>query len=192
MNFLSMNVRGIGEEYKVKWVRRLRSQHMVSFLALQETQLHDAENIDVSACWGSGEVDSARINATGRSGGLLHMWDTRVFSQSESISNRNFIATVGHWVGIQEQIIFVNVYGPQSIPDKEALWVELTHMMKNKGGIWILLGDFNVVRRSDERFNSIFCARSARDFNHFIHENGLIYMRMGDIDLHIFEMAISK
>ena len=41
------------------------------------------------------------------------------------------------------------------------------------------MGDFNVVRRSDERFNSIFCARSARDFNHFIHENGLIDMRMG-------------
>lgn len=47
MNFLSLNSRGIGEKYKVGWVRRLKLKHRVSFLAIQETQLLEAENIDV-------------------------------------------------------------------------------------------------------------------------------------------------
>lgn len=64
MNFLSMNVSGIREDYKFQWVRRLRSQHIISFLAIQETQILDAENIDVPLCWGSGDVESVRINAT--------------------------------------------------------------------------------------------------------------------------------
>lgn len=41
------------------------------------------------------------------------------------------------------------------------------------------MGDFNVVRRFDERFNSLFCSRSARDFNLFIHQVGLTDLKMG-------------
>lgn len=45
--------------------------------------------------------------------------------------------------------------------------------------MWIIMGDFNVVRRKEERFNSIFCAKTTSDFNNFIHETVLIDMKMG-------------
>lgn len=112
MNFLSINVRGIGEDYKVNWVRRLRSQHRVSFLAVQESQILDAKKIDVAACWGNQDVDFVRLNATGCSGGLINMWDKRVFTQVESIYSRNYIITKGTWSGIQEPLYFANIYGP--------------------------------------------------------------------------------
>lgn len=35
-------------------------------------------------------------------------------------------------------------------------------------------------QRPDERFNSIFFTRTARDFNHFILETGLTYLKIGD------------
>lgn len=47
MNCLSLNIRGIGEDYKVSWVKRLKAQHMFSYLGLQESQLSDVEEINV-------------------------------------------------------------------------------------------------------------------------------------------------
>lgn len=42
-----------------------------------------------------------------------------------------------------------------------------------------MIGDFNAVRRPEERFNSIFCYRTARDFNKFIEEVGFTDLKMG-------------
>lgn len=44
-------------------------------------------------------------------------------------------------------------------------------------------GDFNVVRKHDERFNSKFCPRVAADFNSFISDAGLIVLNMGTEDI---------
>lgn len=47
MNCISLNVRGIGVEAKVNWVRKLINLHKADFVGLQETQLKDHERIDV-------------------------------------------------------------------------------------------------------------------------------------------------
>lgn len=47
MIFLSINVRGLGKIHKVNWIRRLHSHHRISFFAIQETQILDAEHINV-------------------------------------------------------------------------------------------------------------------------------------------------
>lgn len=53
MSFLSINVRGVGEDAKVGWVKRLKINHKATFVGLQETQISDSSNIDVNGCWGS-------------------------------------------------------------------------------------------------------------------------------------------
>lgn len=75
MNFLSLNINGIGGEHKVAWIRRLKRKHRLSFIAIQETQLLDAETIDARACWGSTDFGVSRTSSYGRSGGLLSLWD---------------------------------------------------------------------------------------------------------------------
>lgn len=50
MNFLSLNVRGVGETVKTSWVRRLKVKHKATFVGLQETQLAYSSNIDVVGC----------------------------------------------------------------------------------------------------------------------------------------------
>lgn len=85
MNFLSLNIRGVGEDCKVLWVRRLRKKHKLSFIAIQETQISDAEHIDVAACWGSNEFGVSRVNSVGRSDGLLNLWDRNFYFDEDNL-----------------------------------------------------------------------------------------------------------
>ncbi|KAJ0588202.1 putative Endonuclease/exonuclease/phosphatase superfamily [Helianthus annuus] len=41
-------------------------------------------------------------------------------------------------------------------------------------GMWVIAGDFNVVRYKEERMNSSFKNSCARIFNEFIHDAGLM------------------
>lgn len=50
MNCLYLDVRGIGVDAKVTWVKRLRIQHKSNFVGLQETQLLDFKKVNVSGC----------------------------------------------------------------------------------------------------------------------------------------------
>lgn len=135
--------------------------------------------MNVEACWGSGDFGATRINATGRLGGLLNMWDNRVFTPSENITSRHFLITIGHQLDISEQIVFANIYAPLSIYVKEDLWYELTNINRIKGKFGLLWGTIMWCVDLKKRLNSIFCPCFVRDFNEFIHENGLIDLKMG-------------
>lgn len=69
MNVLSLNVCGIGEDAKVRWVKKLKTQHKINFLVLQETQLTDFSKVDAHDCWDSQDWDFDDVDSTGRSGG---------------------------------------------------------------------------------------------------------------------------
>lgn len=47
MNCLSLNIRGIGEEGKVSWVRRLKTTNKINFIGIQETWMDDCSKINV-------------------------------------------------------------------------------------------------------------------------------------------------
>ncbi|CAI9266190.1 unnamed protein product [Lactuca saligna] len=69
-----------GETHKITWVRRLKNQHHISYIGPQETQLLDSDDIDVAGCWGlTTGFDFATIHATGRSGGILSIWDNNLY-----------------------------------------------------------------------------------------------------------------
>ncbi|KAL4560863.1 hypothetical protein LXL04_033019 [Taraxacum kok-saghyz] len=95
------------------------------------------------------------------------------------IKSRHFLAVVGYWRGIVGETILVNVYGPQAPTDKKTFWQNLLNLMNSRTDTWIFFGDFNAVRRPDERFNSTFCLNIAVAFNIFITDAGLLDMNMG-------------
>nr|KAJ0216306.1 hypothetical protein LSAT_V11C300135590 [Lactuca sativa] len=94
MNCLSLNIRGIGEGYKVSWVRRLSMKYRISFLGVQEMQLSDENNIDVAGCWYNGEFGFVATPSNGRSGGLLSVWDSKLFQVDGVIKARHFLITI--------------------------------------------------------------------------------------------------
>nr|KAJ0222973.1 hypothetical protein LSAT_V11C200055230 [Lactuca sativa] len=146
----------------------------------EETHVANLSRDDVTGCWGNIYVEFEIVLPQGKSGGLLCMWDPKSFLKSNVVSSRYFLAISGKWMGIPGNTTLVNVYAPQSITDKRKLWEELLHI-KNFDGIWVFFGDFNAVRRSDERFNSAFCKYTAADFNQFIANAGLKELKMGGL-----------
>lgn len=64
MNCLSLNVRGIGDDAKVRWVRSLKVLHKINFLGLQEMQLTDYSKIDVHGCWGDIDMDYEAVKGS--------------------------------------------------------------------------------------------------------------------------------
>lgn len=75
MNCMSLNIRGMGEKDKLEWVRRLKTSQKLHFIGIQETQIADFSNIKIIDCWDDDNFDYDFVNATGRSGGLVCIWD---------------------------------------------------------------------------------------------------------------------
>ncbi|XP_023740177.1 uncharacterized protein LOC111888270 [Lactuca sativa] len=178
MNCLSLNVRGIGDDAKVRWVRSLKVLHKINFLGLQETQLTDYSRIDVHGCWGDTDMYCEGVDSDGRSGGLISIWDTNYFQKTIVLKHRHFIIIIGSWLGIPGHTILANIYAPQAGSEKQKLWEDLIQIKQNWVGNWLLFGDFNAVRQKEERFNSQFCPYIASNFNKFIHDAGVIDFNM--------------
>lgn len=179
MNAISLNIRGISEIHKVDWIRKIKMSHKIDFIGIQETHVVDSGNIDIQGCWGNMNFEFEFVESHGRSSGLLSIWDPLIFSKHNVVKSRNFLAILGHWKGFSGIISVVNVYGPQSISDKRELWVEILSLKDFISGSWVILGDFNAVRKPEERLRSSFYKYSSSNFNNFISEFGLKEFAMG-------------
>lgn len=168
MNYLTLNIRGLGDSDKATWIRDLKRTHKLNFLCFQETKIGDIDARRISPFWGRGPLDFDLVNPTGRSGGLLNIWDPSLFTKISSASSRHFLLTSGKLKGINSIIHILNIYAPQDLSAKRTLWNDVLNLKESNPGIWIVLGDFNAVRSPEDRKNSNFDPISAGDFNDFI------------------------
>ncbi|KAJ0859518.1 putative endonuclease/exonuclease/phosphatase [Helianthus annuus] len=113
------------------------------------------------------------VPANGRSGGIVSMWDPSVFKVHDSIKHSNFLLTMGVLKGSNKAVNIINVYAPQKVTQKKALWDDIGGVVGSCSGWWVVLGDFNAVRYFGERRNSFFNKKCASNFNNFIFDNGL-------------------
>ena len=92
--------------------------------------------------------------AIGRSGGILVIWDVRSLKIKESLVGDFSISilvgdeTRGDWC-------FTGVYGSSNRRLRKDFWDELAEIKVICNQRWCVGGDFNVVRRVSEKFNSI-------------------------------------
>nr|GEY05385.1 RNA-directed DNA polymerase, eukaryota [Tanacetum cinerariifolium] len=99
--------------------------------------------------------DYASCPSTGRSGGLVSVWDTNSFTMTNVFPFEIVLIVEGFWISTKLYCFMVNVYAPK---------------MKK---------DFNVVRSASERIGTVFNARSANVFNRFISEAHLLEIPQG-------------
>ncbi|KAJ0734229.1 putative endonuclease/exonuclease/phosphatase [Helianthus annuus] len=178
MNVLSTNIRGLGRIDKGEWISNIRVSNEVAFVMLQESQFASLQGVDVGRFWGRGAFEYDFVDATGRSGGLLSLWDQKIFHKSSIQKSRYFLAVHGFIKGSGMKIVLVNVYAPQKNAEKRLLWRELERLVQHDDAYWIVGGDFNCVRDSSERKNTNFNAALSKKFNDFLdkvelHEYGL-------------------
>jgi len=106
------------------------------------------------------------------------MWHKDAFSYGSHVGGTGFIAAVGQYLKTNSQCIVVNVYAPCDQKEKLVLWDALTTLKQQYHAMaWCFCGDFNAVRRDDERNGVRGCSRQKKEidnFNCFIENNGLI------------------
>ncbi|PWA64445.1 RNA-directed DNA polymerase, eukaryota [Artemisia annua] len=153
-----VNIRGLGECGKKGWIKSIIRTEKPDMIGIQETKSVVVDDEWVEDIWGEWDM-----------GGILLIWDKRVFTCKEAIGDERFIAMRGSWQGKDEDVFLVCIYRPHVTRQKASLWDRLSGLMHRWQGAWCIFGDLNVVRSSDDRFNSQVNLKEASDFNDFIN-----------------------
>ena len=98
---------------------------------------------------------------------------------SNYVNGRNFSIIDGSWkVGNGVLVIIVNVYCSGSLRERKEVWEETNGYRSNQlSKAWCVVGDFNSIRRQEERKSMISetdYSREIKGFNEFIVE--LVYI----------------
>ncbi|XP_021980820.1 uncharacterized protein LOC110876972 [Helianthus annuus] len=180
MNFLSLNLRGLGGEEKARWIKRLKVKFGISFAAFQESKCGSLDDKVIARLWASKDFGVEWVDSSGLSGGLVSVWDKKLFDFSSATKDRNFLIVNGKIKGSGLQINIANIYAPQDVQGKKILWDRLLGLIDASTGLWILLGDFNAVLIPEERLNTRFNSSCAGNFNSFIFNARLMEYVMKD------------
>nr|GEY31987.1 RNA-directed DNA polymerase, eukaryota [Tanacetum cinerariifolium] len=143
-----------------------------------ETKAENVSDMEIKSLWGNNNFDAIVSQSLGNSGGLLCVWDPNSFQKDNHVISDNFIALFGKWRANQTRMLIVSVYAPQAVSLKRTPWSYLSSLINRWNGECIVFGDFNEVRRKEERWGSNFNVYGARDFNQFITSAGLVEVQL--------------
>uniref|UniRef100_A0A803P465 Reverse transcriptase domain-containing protein n=1 Tax=Cannabis sativa TaxID=3483 RepID=A0A803P465_CANSA len=121
--------KGSGDKMKRKAIKATLSKVNPDLVVLQEVKKASVDRTFIGSIWRSRFKAWILLPAIGRSGVLIEAEGRRPW-----------------W--------FSGVYGPCSYKDRVAFWDELAGLSIICGDMWCLGGDFNVVRRVQEKLNS--------------------------------------
>lgn len=168
MKILSWNIRGLGRKEKRGRLKKLLRDRGVDFLLLQESKLKTVNNFFIKSIWGHSEYDFLEVDANVSAGGLICIWNSKLFCLKEACSNRNFLLLYGSIADFSCTI--VNVYGPCAVSDRRKLWGTLNSLINQYLDPWCLGGDLNEIKCTEERQGCSVRDRGMRDLNDFIEE----------------------
>ncbi|KAD6455049.1 hypothetical protein E3N88_09755 [Mikania micrantha] len=130
MKILSLNIRGVRGEKKAKWVRDLKKEKEVSFVAIQETMKMELSESQVGRLWDNSAMEFCMMESNGRSGGIVSIWDPGMFKSHIMIKSQNFVLVSGFINGMEEEMFIVNVYAPNDPSRRKELWGVLLELKK--------------------------------------------------------------
>nr|GFA25609.1 RNA-directed DNA polymerase, eukaryota [Tanacetum cinerariifolium] len=163
MNFMSLNIQSLAQKAKKDWVKELCVRNKVNFMSLQETKMETLEIFNIKRCWGNFNFDYVYSPSDDSSGGILCVWDPRMFHKDNSMIFDYLVMVRGEWI----------------TNDKMMLWDYLILVIGNWQGKVIIMGDFNKVRKQEEIYGSVFNIHGADAFNLFILNAGLEEIHLG-------------
>ncbi|XVF38861.1 hypothetical protein REPUB_Repub20aG0138600 [Reevesia pubescens] len=119
MKIMSWNVRGISSDGKQDRVRRLINRVNPNVVLVQETKSKKCDNLLISKLWPFGKVDWLFSPADGASGGLISLWDRKVFDKWEHRIEKQVI-------GIRDFNNFINEAELVDLPllDSKFTWFD--------------------------------------------------------------------
>lgn len=169
MKIQSWNVRGLGRPAKRRKIRQSLAERKVSLVLIQETKSSSITSEVVSSIWYEDIFAYLAVDAEGRAGGLLCIWNPRVFQLEACCGHRNFILLAGTFFSSFNCVV-VNVYGPLDVAKRQEVWDIFARLKTNFLGLWCMGGDFNEIRNISERIGCSRRDRGMRDFNSMIDQ----------------------
>nr|GEU30517.1 RNA-directed DNA polymerase, eukaryota, reverse transcriptase zinc-binding domain protein [Tanacetum cinerariifolium] len=121
MNVMSFNSYGMGAG-KCKANSKLCNKHNISFLGNQETHSLMVDPFKVKCLWENFQFDYTVSPSSGRSDGLVSVWDPNTFTKLNAFPYENLLIVEGNWISTHMHCYMVNVYAPQDDRKKESLW----------------------------------------------------------------------
>ncbi|GJY76103.1 putative RNA-directed DNA polymerase [Tanacetum coccineum] len=148
MMIISLNVRGIGVDGKLGWVKSIIRDEQPNVIGLQETKCGIVDELWVEEVWGNRGFGFTQVTANGSFGGIILIWDANTFVCKEAMGDERLML-----------------------------------LMNKLNGAWCIFGDFNVIRRVDDRLNSQVKIKEMDDFSDFINVAQLVKIPMGGRNL---------
>ncbi|KAK8653816.1 hypothetical protein V6N13_127799 [Hibiscus sabdariffa] len=158
-------------------VKRLIFTSKASIFFLQETKLQVVDDRVVRQL--CGKVDFLNwiySPSIGFAGGLLSLWDPKVFECRGKFVHRNFIIMEGK-IHVQSKCLVctvVNVYAPNRPAERSIVFRELNEILSSYNLPIIMGGEFNIVCKTEERVGVSTKRGEIREFSDFIDALNLI------------------
>lgn len=176
MKIMTYNMRGLGGRVKRKVIRKIIQDEEVDVVCIQESKL---TKLDARVCgelWGECEVEWREVEAINSAGGVVTLWGNGNFQISDQFLGSNVIGLKGIWKEETEETVIVNIYSPCNMAGKRAVWNEILDLRARWGdSLWVVAGDFNAVRKKEERksrsnSNCPTLTSEMVEFNNFIED----------------------
>lgn len=114
------------------------------------------------------------LPSIGAFGGILIAWKSAIFVGSELFQNDYAISVEFTSVHSNEYWILTSVYGPSDASEKSAFLDWLLNIQMPDDMNWLILGDFNLYRRSENRNRPGGNVNNMLNFNNAISHLGLV------------------
>ncbi|XP_073291110.1 uncharacterized protein [Primulina huaijiensis] len=160
---------GGGAARKRELIRKIIRKEKPDIVVILETKKQLIDRRFVASMWKSRFVDWVCLPSNGRSGGILVLWDPRVVGVTDNLIGE-FSVSIEIEGSDQIRWWFSAIYGPVHSRQRELFWEEIAGLHSICGDKWCLGGDFNVVRNTGEKLNSLSNTTSMSCFDKLIGE----------------------
>ena len=179
VKILNWNARGLGLSVKRRYLSDLIKDHNIDLISIQETKKQTFSDRSLRALSFS-ITQWFVLPSVGASGGLLLGFNDSIFSLV-AFYIKQFSITVHLRNKINNfEWCYTTVYGPLTSDSRRVFLHELMDLGNLGIDAWLIMGDFNMIRRRSERTGNTFSHVISSRFNAFIRNNSLMELILSD------------
>jgi exonuclease III len=162
------NSRGLGDLAKHKFLSDLVKEEQINFIALSETGRDDfPDHILKNLCAGR-DFFWHSMAPHGRYGGILLGVDLQVFDIGAIDEGDFYVKFTLRCKNDGFKFVLYTVYGPAQYQNKQTFLIELANTYSKESLPYLIGGDFNIMRRPEDKSSGVFDLKWPNLFNAFI------------------------
>jgi exonuclease III len=153
-HILCWNVRGLNDGAKRASVRNQIISSGATVICLQETKIANwTHTLLVETVGNDMAQNMAYLPSIGTSRGVLIAASDRYFRVDNPYTTVNTVSATIKMLSDNKECSITGVYGPQSDSEKHLFMQEINELKSQMLPTWLLLGDFNLIYRAQDKNN---------------------------------------